>query len=41
MGNRLVADALNDMPGFVRGGKIIPPRNAPTIDYYFQRRSPR
>lgn len=40
-GNRLVADALNDIPGFARGGKIIPPRNAPTIDYYFQRRSPR
>ena len=40
-GNRLVAEALNDMPGFARGGKIIPPRNAPTIDYYFQRRSPR
>jgi hypothetical protein len=40
-GNRLVAEALNDMPGFARGGKIIPPRNAPTVDYYFQRRSPR
>lgn len=40
-GNRLVADALENLPGFERGGKIIPPRDLPTIDYYFQRRSPR
>jgi hypothetical protein len=40
-GNLLVADALENLQGFERGGKIIPPRDAPTIDYYFQRRSPR
>ena len=40
-GNRLVADALQDLPGFAPGGKIIPPHEAPTITYYFQRRSPR
>jgi hypothetical protein len=40
-GNRLVAEAVDDLPGFARGGKIIPPREAPTVDYYFQRRSPR
>jgi hypothetical protein len=39
-GNRLLADALEELPGFAGGGKIIPPRDAPTIDYYFQRRSP-
>ncbi|HXS79616.1 MAG TPA: hypothetical protein VN818_04990 [Gammaproteobacteria bacterium] len=39
-GNRLFADALQDLPGFAPGGKIIPPRDAPTIDYYYQRRSP-
>src|SRR6185503_9125075 len=40
-GNRLGADALENLPGCERGGKIIPPRDLPTIDYYFQRRSPR
>jgi hypothetical protein len=40
-GNRLVADALQDLPGFAPGGKGIPPRHEPTIDFYFQRRSPR
>lgn len=40
-GNRLVADALQDLPGFAPGGKIIPPVDAPTITYYFQRRSAR
>jgi hypothetical protein len=40
-GNRLVADALQDLPGFAPGGKIIPPREAPTIAYYFQRSRPR
>src|SRR6185503_10883995 len=39
-GNRLVADALRDLPGFAPGGKGIPPRNEPTIDLYYQRRSP-
>jgi hypothetical protein len=39
-GNRLVADALRDLPGFAPGGKGIPPRNEPTIDFYYQRRSP-
>ena len=41
IGNRLLADALQDLSGFAPGGKIIPPREAPTITYYFQRRSPR
>ena len=40
-GNRLVAGALNELPFFAPGGKIVPPREAPTIDYYFQRRSSR
>jgi hypothetical protein len=39
-GNRLFAGSLQALPGFAPGGKVIPPRNAPTIDYYFQRRSP-
>lgn len=37
-GNRLAADALNELPDFAEGGKIIPPRNEPTMDYYLQRR---
>lgn len=37
-GNRLAADALNELPGFAPGGKILPPRDAPTVDYYLQRR---
>jgi hypothetical protein len=40
-GNRLVAEALNELPVFAPGGKIVPPRETPTIDYYFQRRSSR
>jgi hypothetical protein len=28
------------MPGFAAGGKIVPPRDEPTIDYYLQRRKP-
>jgi hypothetical protein len=40
-GNRLVAMALHELPGFARGGKIAPPRGAPTVDYYLQRRRPR
>jgi hypothetical protein len=39
-GNRLAADALADLPGFAPGGKIDPHDDAPTIDYYFQRRKP-
>lgn len=36
-GNRLVADALDELPGFHCGGKIIPARDGePTIDYYRQ-----
>lgn len=37
-GNGLVANALHEMPGFAQGGKIIPPRAQPTMDYYLQRR---
>jgi len=40
-GNRLVADALQELPGFAPGGKGIAPRETPTITYYLQRRSPR
>jgi hypothetical protein len=40
-GNRLVIESVEDLPGFVRGGKINTLRAAPTIDYYIQRRSPR
>jgi hypothetical protein len=40
-GLRLVADALRDLPGFAPGGKGIPPDREPTIDFYYQRRSPR
>ena len=40
MGNRLAADALNELPGFSQGGKIIPPQDQPTMDYYLQRRKP-
>jgi hypothetical protein len=40
-GNRLVAKALNELPVFAPGGKVLPSRNEPTVDYYFQRRSPR
>jgi len=39
-GNRLVADALKDLPGFAPGGKGIVPHETPTLTYYFQRRSP-
>ena len=39
-GNRLVADALQDLPGFAPGGKGIAAHETPTITYYFQRRSP-
>ena len=37
-GNRLAADALDALPEFARGGKIIPPEGEPTMDYYLQRR---
>jgi hypothetical protein len=37
-GNSLAADALNELPVFAPGGKIIPPGGEPTMDYYFQRR---
>lgn len=37
-GNRLAADALNELPVFAPGGKIMPSTGEPTIDYYFQRR---
>jgi len=37
-GNRLAANALNELPVFAPGGKIIPPEDEPTMDYYFQRR---
>jgi hypothetical protein len=37
-GNRLAADALNELPVFAPGGKIIPPGGEPTVDYYLQRR---
>ena len=40
-GLRLVANALKDLPGFAPGGKGIPPDREPTIDFYYQRRSPR
>lgn len=40
-GNQLVANALWGLPAFAQGGRIIGPRDAPTIDYYLQRRSPR
>jgi hypothetical protein len=39
-GNRLAADALDELPGFAPGGKIDPGWGTPTIDYYFQRRKP-
>ena len=37
-GNRLAADALNELPVFAPGAKIVPPSEEPTMDYYFQRR---
>jgi hypothetical protein len=40
VGDRLAANALSELPGFAQGAKIIPPRDAPTIDYYVQRRKP-
>jgi hypothetical protein len=38
-GDRLVADALHEMPGFAPGGAIIPARDQPTSEYYLQRRA--
>ena len=40
-GNRLVAVALQDLPGFARGAKVNRLRHEAAVDYYFQRRSPR
>ena len=40
-GNQLVAKAVWGLPSLAQGGRIIGPRDAPTIDYYLQRRSPR
>jgi hypothetical protein len=40
-GNRLVATALHELPGFAPGAKIDSPRSEPTVDYYLQRRRPR
>jgi hypothetical protein len=38
-GNRLVANALEDLPGFTSSSaKIVPGEDTPTIDYYVQRR---
>ncbi len=39
-GNRLAADALLGLPGFAPGGKIEQAPDAPTVDYYVQRRKP-
>jgi hypothetical protein len=39
-GNRLAADALNELPGFAGGSEIVPSDTGATIDYYYQRRKP-
>jgi hypothetical protein len=39
-GNKLAAEALLNLPGFAPGGKIDPGYDAPTIDFYTQRRKP-
>ncbi len=39
-GNRLAAEALNELPIFAPGSRIIAPRNRPVTEYYFQRRLP-
>jgi hypothetical protein len=39
-GNQLAANALWGLPQFAEGGKIVGPRDAPTMDYYIQRRKP-
>jgi hypothetical protein len=39
-GNKLAAEALLNLPGFASGGKIDPGYDAPTIDFYTQRRNP-
>lgn len=40
-GNALASNALNELPMFVRGAKVVPPRGEEaTLGYYFQRRKP-
>lgn len=39
-GDGLVFNALRDLPGIERGGKIQHGRDAPTLDYFIQRRAP-
>jgi hypothetical protein len=39
-GNRLAADALDELPGFAPGGKIVPSRSSPALDHYLQRHTP-
>jgi hypothetical protein len=40
-GNRLVAQALQELPGFARGAKVNRSHREPAVDYHFQRPAPR